>query len=407
MRYVKFILLVLAAFSGVVPLVVLGKGQAPTPVIQIDIPTPFPQAKEAFDDAIRILKNESYNANLNEEIVYYSALKGVLRQLSPANNKELLKLWGPEVDKMVQANISGVIGSIGIRFLLDSHAGIAFVSDVMPQTPAEKQGLKLRDAIETIDGKSLKGLSPNDVAAMIERPVGTKVKLALRRGTQRFEKVLACETIKVDDVRSETIKGLGLIRIRYFSKEVAQDVENELKKFREKKVPGVIIDLRDNSGGLLDAGANVADLFLSQGDAIFYFVGRDGEPKKYVALSDHGFKMPLAVIINGETASAAELVTASLKDNKRANVVGVPSKGKGTIERITKLKNGYSMTFTTDALYGPSGEPWQGKGIVPDKPVPLDPASLENARLEEDVGKRINLDKQLAAAVELLAGAKQ
>lgn len=402
MKYVKSILFVMAAISGVVPFVVRGQAQKPTPVIQIGLASPFPQAKETFDEAMQILKKDSYNADLNDEVIYYSAIKGILRHLSPQNNKDLLKLWGPETDKLVQANLAGKIGSIGIRFLHDPEAGVAYVADVMPGTPAQQKGLMLRDEILAIDGAPLKGVSPADVAAMIEKPAGTKVKLAMRRAGKLFDISMACEVIKVDDVRSEIVSGYGVIRVRFFSQNTAADIQNELKELKAKNVRGIVFDLRNNSGGLLDVGIKSADQMLAQSSTILFTVGRNGEPRRYLAETGGDTTTPVAVIINGESASAAELFAAALKDNKRAKVIGVPSMGKGTTENIAKLKNGYSMTYMAAAMYGPAGESWQDRGVIPDSVVDIPRGDLEMSYMEGNTAKKLALDKQLDLALNVL-----
>ena len=378
-------------------------GQRMAPAISIDIPAPFPQPRAAFEEAVDILSKQSYNSNLNDEIIYYSAIQGVLRQLSPSNNKDLLEIWPPEVEeKVVKANITGVVGSIGVRLLYDSAAGVAIVSDVIPGTPAERKGLRLRDRITAIDGIPLRGKALGDVLPMIQKPVGTEIRLALLRGGKPFDVALECEQVKLDDVRGEVFEGVGLIRIRNFSQDVMTDLAKQAAELRAKKVHGFILDLRNNAGGVFDVARRVAEQFLRRGATIFYTVGRDGGALRYESAIDGDVQTPVVVLVNDKTASVSETLAAALQDNKRAAVVGVRTKGKGTILQKATLKNGYTMTFVTDMLYRPNGELWQGRGIAPDKTVEMDPALLDEANMEEDAAKRLALDVQLDAAMKLL-----
>ena len=402
MRRLLFLLCAAAFAAMIAPLLATAQDQGTLPVIDVAIPAPFPKAKATFEEAIDILKRESYNANLDSEIAYYSALKGVLRQLSPSNNKELSMIWPPETDRIVRANLAGKIGSIGIRFLHDMAQGVAFVSDVMPGTPAERLGLKLKDSIDKINGVSLEGKSTQEIAAMIERPVGTMVEVEFTRGKKKMTAAILSEQIKVDDVRGEMIEGFGLLRLRYFSEAAAEDFAREMAAFKDKKARGVIIDLRNNSGGLFHNALHIADQLLKDNDIILYTVGRDGKPQRYLAGAGGDLKTPLAVLINGESGSSSEILAAALQGNKRAVVVGERSMGKGTMERMVKLKNGYTMKFTTAALYGPDGITWQNTGIAPDKEVALDPMDMVAAFMEEKPAKRLAKDKQLAAAMAAL-----
>lgn len=399
MRHATFLVMAIFLAATTAPILSLAQQKRTQPVIDVAIPAPFPDAKASFEEAMEILKSESYNADLNDEIAYYSALSGILRRISPENNKDLSTIWPPEKDKIVRSTIAGRIGSIGIRFLHDPNQGTAVVSDVMPGTPAERLGMKTKDVIEAIDGVSLRGKSTNEIADMIQRPVGTLVSLDFQRGKKKMSAAIACEEIKVDDVRGEMVEGFGLLRLRYFSESTADDFARAMAEFKETKARGVIIDLRNNSGGLFQNAIQIADQLLKKNAIALYTVGRDGIPQRYMTGSDGDVKTPLAVLVNRESGSASEILAAALRGNKRAIIVGERTIGKATMEKMVKLKNGYTMKFTTAALYGPDGITWQNTGITPDREISLEPTEVAAAFMEDDSAVQLAKDKQLAAAL--------
>ena len=192
------------------------------------------------------------------------------------------------------------------------------------------------------------------------------------------------------------------MRVLNFSAAALQEMDRELKKLGDKKVRGIVVDLRGTPGGVFDVGRLLSCKFLAKGTPQGYTAGKDHVAVPYRCEAEGDTRTPLAILVDGDTASTAEAFAAGLRDNERAKVVGTKTKGLGTLKQVGRLKNGYSFTYVANVLYSPRGNRWLERGLAPDVALALDTASIEDGRAAAQPAKRLEIDKQLAAAFKLL-----
>lgn len=260
-------------------------------------------------------------------------------------------------------------GGIGIRFRIEG--GAAIVTQVVDESPAAEIGLIVGDHILAIDGHKIGDLSSRAITEMIRGPVHTHVKLTLKRdGAQSpFPVDVARAHIVPQTVTTRVENGIGVVRIASFNQETASGLEKALTKMTapgSQRVHGIILDLRGNPGGLLRQSIKVADLLLTQGD-ILRTVGRHPESLHHYTADggDMAAGLPLVVMVDGKSASAAEIVAAALQDRDRAVVIGTSSYGKGSVQTVIRLPNDGEITLTWSKFVAPSGYYLHGLGVVP------------------------------------------
>lgn len=260
-------------------------------------------------------------------------------------------------------------GGLGIRFRVEH--GIVIVTKVLKSTPAAEAGLRQGDQILKIDDTDIRGLRSRDITKLIRGPVHTKVRLKLSRteSVRPFSIDVARAHIVPETVTTKIENGIAIIRISSFNHDTANAVERALEKIASPTalpIYGLILDLRGNPGGLLRQSIKVADLMLTQGD-ILRTVGRHPESLHHYQAggNDLASGLPLVVLIDGKSASAAEIVAAALQDRDRAVVVGTSSYGKGSVQTVIRLPNDGEITLTWSRFVAPSGYYLHGMGVVP------------------------------------------
>jgi carboxyl-terminal processing protease len=321
-----------------------------------------------------------------------------------------------------EEELTGEFGGIGIQ--VESRGGRVLVIAPIAGTPGERAGIQRGDEIVSIDGKMLAaGTSLDDVVGRLRGKPQTKVSLGLRRAgvAEPIDLALVREVIKTESVRGARVlgDGVGYIQITEFSEHTGDQFAKALDGLLKQGIDSLVLDLRNNPGGLLDAAVEVAELFFKKGEIVVYTQGRKpGDREDYRSEIDGPpLDLPVAVLINAGSASAAEVVTGALKDTGRAVVVGERSFGKGSVQSIFKLKNGEGLRLTTARYYTPSGVSIHEKGIVPQVEVVMTPEEdsklgLQRARPERDdpalFKERFGFapieDRQLKAAVDVLLG---
>jgi carboxyl-terminal processing protease len=362
-----------------------------------------------------------------------AAASGVLSYLDPHSS------YMNEDDlKEMSTQTKGEFGGVGIEITME----MSVVKVVAPieGTPADKAGMKAGDFIVKIEGESVVGLTISDVVKKLRGKPRTKVNITVLRKNEKapLEISLTREIIKVKAVRAAKFNDVAYIKINTFSEQALQGLEKELKKIKsdigEDKLKGLVIDLRNNPGGLLDQAVRVSDAFLNKDQTIVSIKGRNVEEKFYKDDSNETLVpgLPIVVLINEGSASASEIVSGALQDNKRAVVMGMKSFGKGSVQTIIPLKaNGGALRMTTSLYYTPSGKSIQASGIEPDIEVtnakleqqkPLDRGSeadlrghievqvqeaVEEAKREKLKDENLKIyeeDYQLARAIDLVRG---
>lgn len=307
----------------------------------------------------------SYVEEVSDKQLIEAAINGMLTSLDPHSS-----YLNVDDYKYMTEQTKGKFGGLGIQITSDS--GLIKVISPIDDTPAAKAGIKAGDYITEVDGETVIGQTLNDVVNKLRGKVGSKVKVTIKRANKKpFTVTLRRAEIKVDSVKSE-IKDEDIlyIRIPSFNEDLSKNVEKAVKNAQKKlknKLVGIVIDVRNNPGGLLDQAIGVSDLFLEQGEIVSTRSRNVEDTVKFSATAgDIAKGLPIVVIINEGSASASEILAGALQDHHRAVVIGEKSFGKGSVQTVVQLPNGAGMRLTTARYYTPSGRSIQAKGIEPD-----------------------------------------
>jgi carboxyl-terminal processing protease len=349
---------------------------------------------KVFSDVIELIEREYVDEVDTKELIQ-KAIQGMVHSLDPHSS-----LLPVEAFEDLQIDTKGKFTGIGIHITMQD--GFVTVISPIEDTPAYKAGIKARDKIIKVDDKPAKEL--REAVNMMRGPKGSKVKVTiLREGVKKpldFE--LIRDVIPIQSVKSINLKpGYGFIRLSNFTGTTTVELQEALEKLENAKVPlrGLVLDLRNNGGGLLNQSIKVADLFLDEGK-ILSIKGRNEKNTKVFNASSSGEERnyPMVVLINGGSASASEIVAGALKDHKRALILGTTSFGKGSVQTVETLRDGSGLKLTIARYYTPNGHSIQAKGIDPDiylKHRRLDPK--ETREKEEGLLKEKDLANHLEA----------
>ncbi len=307
---------------------------------------------------------EQYVEEVTDKKLIESAISGMLQSLDPHSS-----YLSPESYKDMQVKTKGKFGGLGIEITMED--GVVKVVSPIDDTPAANAGMKSGDLIIGINGESIRGLSINDAVSQLRGPVGSKVVITVVRDKKDpFEIEIIRDVIKIRSVRHNIIKNIGYVRLTTFSDTTTSGLEksvDEIKKELGEKFQGLILDLRNNPGGLLNQSISVTDSFLNQGEIVSTQGRKDNDTSRIFAKKGDIINgKPMIVLINSGSASASEIVAGALKDHSRAIIVGTRSFGKGSVQSIIPLAGNGAMRLTTARYYTPSGISIQAKGIEPD-----------------------------------------
>jgi carboxyl-terminal processing protease len=360
-----------------------------------------------FTDALRIVK-ENYVEQVSMKDLIYGALNGMTKSLDPFSS-----FFTPKQYESFRQETEGEFGGVGIEIGMEK--GRPVVISPIEGTPAFRAGIKAGDVILEVNGEDTSNMSLIDVVQRIRGKVGTKVQLTIyRKGMEKPMKIeLERALIKIESVKWTTLGDVGYIKLSQFNENVSVQVERALKELASQKVKGVILDLRNDPGGLLSEAVNVADLFLPEGRLVVYTRSRNGETQKYFARRKPVVpdELPVIVLINKGSASASEIVAGALQDYKRAVILGEKSFGKASVQNIIPLEDGSALKLTVAHYYTPLGRLIHNKGIVPDVQVAMDEnqeealqEAIRQKRLEGKNGLILlpEKDPQLSKAIELI-----
>ncbi|NRH29307.1 S41 family peptidase [Pseudomonas sp. MS19] len=307
----------------------------------------------------------AYVEPVSDKTLLENAIKGMLSNLDPHS-----AYLEPDDFAELQESTSGEFGGLGIEVGMED--GFVKVISPIDDTPASAAGIQPGDLIIKIDDQPTKGLSMMEAVDKMRGKAGSKIKLTLvRDGGKPFDVTLTRAAIKVKSVKSELLDdGYGYLRITQFQVKTGEEVGKALAKLRKenaKKLSGIVLDLRNNPGGVLQAAVEVTDHFLKKG-LIVYTKGRipNSELRFSADPADASEGVPLVVLINGGSASASEIVAGALQDHKRGVLMGTDSFGKGSVQTVLPLTNDRALKLTTALYYTPNGRSIQAQGIVPD-----------------------------------------
>ena len=333
---------------------------------------------EIFSNVLSIVQ-QNYVDDIDTKETLEGAIKGMLTSLDP--HSSFLK---PEDFKELQVETKGSFSGIGIE--ITTKDNMLTVVSPIEGTPAFKAGIKAGDRIIKIEDESTKDLSIFEAVKKLRGVKGTEVTISIHREdwTDIQEFTIVRDVIPIHSVRSNILEpGYGYVRITNFQRNTSKDLKKNIQELlKESLLKGLVLDLRNNPGGLLDASVKVVDIFLDEG----IIVSTKGRLKdQNMEFSAHGggqdYDFPIVILINGGSASAAEIVAGALQDHKRALILGTQSFGKGSVQTIIPMGDGAGLRLTTARYYTPSGISIQATGITPDVLVP------EVAAMEDDSEK--------------------
>jgi len=318
---------------------------------------------ETFTNILSIVQ-KNYVEEVPTKKLVEGAINGMLASLDPHS-----AYLTPDLYKELQVDTKGSFGGLGIE--ITNRNGLLTVVAPIEDTPAYRAGVKSGDQIIKIDGEFTKDMTLVDAVKKMRGQKDTKVTLTVRRESRPdlFDITLVREVIKIQSVKSKTLeKGYGYVRLTQFQERTDDDLERALKKLdKDGGIQGIVLDLRNNPGGLLTQAVKVSDLFLDSG-LIVYTDGRlENQKQKYFAHKAGTWSdFPMVVLVNVGSASASEIVAGALQDHKRALVLGTTTFGKGSVQTILPLDDNSALRLTTARYYTPSGRSIQATGIVPD-----------------------------------------
>ncbi|MEA2626228.1 MAG: carboxyl-terminal processing protease [Candidatus Binatota bacterium] len=320
---------------------------------------------EAFTNILAIVKKNYVDPVTTQQLIE-GAINGMLTSLDPHS-----AYLTPDLYKELQVDTKGSFGGLGIEITVKN--GILTVVSPIEDTPAFRSGIKPGDQIIKIEGEFTKDMSLIEAVKKMRGPRGTKIKLTLRREPhpELFDVSVVRDVIKIESVKSRLLeKGYAYVRVTQFQERTDEDLERALDDAAKQsggKISGMILDLRNNPGGLLTQAVRVSDMFLESG-LIVYTEGRlEGQKQRYYAHKRKAYlDYPMVVIVNSGSASAAEIVAGALQDHRRALVLGTQTFGKGSVQTILPLEDNSALRLTTARYYTPSGRSIQATGITPD-----------------------------------------
>jgi carboxyl-terminal processing protease len=322
------------------------------------------ESLESFSNILSIVK-KNYVEDVETKTLVNGAINGMLNSLDPHS-----AFLTPELYKDLQSDTQGRFGGLGIEITV--KGGILTVVSPIEDTPAFKAGIKPGDQIFKIEDEFTKDMSLVDAVKKMRGLKGTKINLTIKREgvADLLDFSMVRDVIRVQSVKSRTLEpGYGYIRLAQFQERSDRDMQRALEKLAAEKggIKGLVLDLRNNPGGLLNQAVRVSDMFLDSG-LIVYTEGRiESQKQKFFAQKDGTWQeFPIVVLVNGGSASASEIVAGALQDHKRAVVLGTKTFGKGSVQTILPLDDNSALRLTTARYFTPKGRSIQATGIVPD-----------------------------------------
>lgn len=331
-----------------------------------------PDNFDVFWEAWDILKKEFYGPLPEGKEVTYAAIRGVLAALDDPNTV----LVEPTERELEEDQFRGEFGGIGAYVTMNEQGELVIVSPI-DGTPAARAGLQPDDIILEVDGQPITGMDLNEAVSLIRGPVGTQVTLTILRPGQEepFTITLTRERIPTPTVEHRMIEGteIGYVRLSFFSERTPDELDQALDELKEAGAKQLILDLRNNPGGLLDSAIEVSSDFLAPGTVVAYQQFKDGSRETHVARrGGKATDIPLVVLVNDGSASASEIVAGAIQDHKRGILIGRQTFGKGTVQVAYALSDGASLHVTVAHWLTPNGRDLSEEGLVPDIWVDLE-----------------------------------
>ncbi len=333
---------------------------------------------ELFSDSLAIIQSEYVDEVAPKDLIY-GALKGLLGALDPHS-----QFMDPDTYNELKVDTEGKFGGIGIEITVKD--GLLTVITPIEGTPAWQAKLKSNDRIVKINNELTRDMTLSDAVKRLRGKAGEAVNITILRESDNkvLEFKIVRDIIKIKDIKESKIleDGIGYIRLVEFRENTSQDIDVSLEALTKQGMNGLILDLRNNPGGLLDIAVKVAEKFIDKGKLVVYTKGRKpSQDVKYSAHANHPITaLPMVVLINEGSASGSEIVAGCLQDYKRAIIMGTKSFGKGSVQTVIPLRDGSALRLTTAKYFTPLGNVIHGKGVIPDIVVEEGKIELEEAK---------------------------
>lgn len=335
---------------------------------------------------------------VDEEKMADSIYKGIVSGMGD----EYAAYYTKDEYETITEKTSGTYCGIGAYVTTNTETGAITIIKPITDGPADKAGLKAGDIIYAVDGTKVTGEDLSQVLALIKGEVGTQVKLQIVRSGESdyLDFTLTREEIKEDTVNSRMLSDtIGYIQVTSFEEVTPEQFQDALTSLQKEGMKALVVDLRDNGGGLLNAAVDMLDMMLPKG-LVVYTEDKKGVAEEYYAEDDDEIKMPVAILVNGNSASASEVFAGAMQDEEKAKLVGTTTFGKGIVQTIFDLQDGSALKMTTSKYYTPKGRNIHGTGLKPDIEVELDKSTLQ----QTDQTEQETTDNQMQKAMEYLQG---
>lgn len=359
-------------------------------------------SQSTLEEVRKLILDHYYYDGITSSDLDWASIEGILRHISPPESPELATLWTDEEYEKILNSLKGVKVTMGFKSNFNASDGSLTVTAIDKNSAAEEK-LKINDRILRIDKESLIGKSIDEINALLDGDVGQRSTLKVIRDITVFDVELIRDSVKTENVIVTKVpnRDAALIELKQFSLGVSEEVRLVINNLKAEGIDKLILDLRNNSGGVLNEGVNVARLFMKKNDIVLRTQSRSNGITNYISDMDQFYDEQIIVLINENTASSAEIVAGALQDHGRATLVGKKTFGKGVIETTYTLSNNYRLKFITNAMYSPKGKSWQKTGILPDYFVDQTPANLSLV-INMEINERLRNDLHLSTALKLI-----
>ena len=331
---------------------------------------------------IKAYLNNKYIGELNEENMQQAAIKGYVNGLGDDYTEYLTK---SEYEELL-VNVTGDFVGIGIYMTKDNDGNVIVIAPI-EDSPAEAAGLQTGDIITKVNGEDCYDVDLDVVSTKIKGEEGTKVKLEVLRNGEKIEREIERKHVAIKDSKAQILEGnIGYIQLITFDENSASNVEKYLKDFKEKGINKVILDLRDNTGGIVTEAISLCELFVEKDDIIMKSYDKAKKETITKSRKENTRDIELVLLVNEMSASASEITTGALKDNKSATVIGTTTFGKGVMQEILPIFNNTAgLKLTTEEFFTPNGTKIHGVGITPDIEIKDDPETKEDEQLQRAI----------------------
>lgn len=361
----------------------------------------FEKGREVFDLVRRDLLKHYFDKGLKEEDLYRAAVQGMVQNIDP-DKRDWNVLLTPTEFKELKADIEGKLVGVGMEVSFNELTGYAEIRGIIPGTPASKAGLSPGDQILRINDKSFKGKQLRDVVYAIRGKAGTEVKLTILHDEAIKTVSFKREALVWDTVKSRMLpSNVGFIIIRNFTEATPKSLRSAIEKLRGEGMTSLIVDLRGNQGGILEASSESAKIFVPKGKTIVRIQKRDKPEESMTNTSEPLYQGPLVVLVNEHTMSGGEIVAAALQQSADATLVGATTFGKWSAQKVDELPNGFAIKYTI-ATFRPPVKDLSGRGLNPDIRVDFDPGEAQKIQSLMDTDALLREDIQLSSALQIL-----